>query len=59
MLLSGLGPAPPTYHLLPIRVLAERREIALHAPRLQFQGPGANLQRGRGDETVDDLLRDE
>ena len=34
MLLSGLGPAPPTYHLLPIRVLAERREITLHAPRL-------------------------
>ena len=31
---------------LPIRVLAEPREITLHASRLQLQGPGVNLQRG-------------
>jgi len=38
---------------------AEGREITLHAPRLQLQGPGVNLQWGHGDEDVEDVFRDE
>src|SRR5208337_1717409 len=66
MLLSGLGRASPPTICLPIRVLAERREImlhaprfTLHAPRLQLQEPGANVHWGRGDEKVEDVFRGE
>jgi hypothetical protein len=71
MLLSGLGPAPRTYDLPPIRVLAERRETTLHAPRLTLhaprltphayscKGPGVNLQWCHVDEVVEDVFPDE
>src|SRR5208282_5961992 len=64
MPLSGLGPAPPTYDL-PAHSGLGRTEgdnaprSTPHTPRLQLQGPGANLQWGRGDEVVEDVLRDE
>jgi hypothetical protein len=46
MLLSGLEPAPA--------------KLQHAAPFVSWlQGPGVNLQRGYGDETVEDVLRDE
>jgi len=50
ILLSDLGPVPPTYDLPAHSGLGGTEgdnapRLTLHAPRLQLQGPGANLHR--------------